>query len=51
MDLIGWWVFLALGVGIWAGSMNRSFIFYFLVSLFFTPIIGALMLIIAGKGD
>lgn len=42
------WLFLTLCIGAWANSMNRSFFGWFLISFFFSPIIGAIALLIFG---
>jgi hypothetical protein len=45
------WFLLVILVTVWASRWGRSTLFYFLVSLFISPIIGGVILLISGKKE
>ncbi|BCD61741.1 hypothetical protein NrS5_37 [Nitratiruptor phage NrS-5] len=49
IEVIAAYLILAILVGFWAKGNGRSFFVYFLISFLFSPIVGMLMLLIAGK--
>ena len=50
MFLIFFWVVLSIVTGYVARSIGRSIVKYFLLSLFFSPLVGLIILAIKGKG-
>lgn len=49
MELVVAWIFLSAIVGFMASSHNRKGLWYFLLSLVLSPLIGLIILLLAGK--
>ena len=45
--IVGGWVLPAVAVGVWAGRAGRGFLPAFLLSLFASPVVGAIYVVAA----
>jgi uncharacterized membrane protein YiaA len=48
MEIFFFWLILAVLIGVWASNRGRSGFGYFLLAAILSPLIGALILLIAG---
>lgn len=49
MEIFIFWLVFAILVGVWAGNWGRSGFGYFLLAALLSPLLGALILLVAGK--
>lgn len=50
MEVIILWLVLSLSVGSWYGNKGGSGVLGFLVSIIFTPLVGAIMVVVSNPG-
>lgn len=49
MEFLALWAVFAILIGVWAGAWGRSGFAWFIIALILSPLIAAIILLIAGK--